>query len=106
MIDYRSHNYTIKFFQNNNLMQNLNNWQCLTLKCNNFKKPVWEQGEFIQTIYFCRDAKESYGYLIYYYSKLQELVMDRKAWSAAIHGVAKSWTQLTDSTDCTDDTLL
>jgi len=29
-------------------------------------------------------------------SKLQELVMDRRAWSAAIHGVTKSWTQLSD----------
>ena len=29
-------------------------------------------------------------------SKLQELVMDRKAWHAAIHGVTKSWTQLSD----------
>ena len=29
-------------------------------------------------------------------SELQELVMDRKAWHAAIHGVAKSWTQLSD----------
>ena len=29
-------------------------------------------------------------------SELQELVMDREAWRAVIHGVAKSWTQLSD----------
>ena len=29
-------------------------------------------------------------------SELREVVMDREAWHAAIHGVAKSWTQLSD----------
>ena len=29
-------------------------------------------------------------------SELRELVMDRKAWRTAIHGVTKSWTQLSD----------
>ena len=29
-------------------------------------------------------------------SKLQELLMVRKSWHAAVHGVAKSWTRLSD----------
>ena len=32
-------------------------------------------------------------------SKLQELVMDREAWHAAVHEVSKSWTQLSDWTE-------
>ena len=29
-------------------------------------------------------------------SKLREMVKDREAWYAAVHGVAKGWTQLSD----------
>ena len=34
-----------------------------------------------------------------YLSELQELVINREAWRAAIHGVTKSWTQLSDWSD-------
>jgi len=33
--------------------------------------------------------------------KLQEMVRDREAWHAAVHGIAKSWTQLGDCTTTT-----
>ena len=31
--------------------------------------------------------------------KFQKLVVDREAWHASVHGVAKSWTQLNDWTE-------
>ena len=38
-------------------------------------------------------------------SELREMVMDREAWHAAIHGVAKSWTQLSDSVELNESLL-
>ena len=35
-------------------------------------------------------------------SKLQELVKDKEAWSAAVHGVTKIWTRLSSPTELTD----
>ena len=35
-------------------------------------------------------------------NKLQEMVKDREAWPAVVHGVARSWTRLSDRTTTTE----
>ena len=59
-------------------------------------QPVNSEGDQPWDFFGRNDAKAETDLMDVSLSELRELVMDREAWPAVIHGVAKSWTRLRD----------
>ena len=60
------------------------------------RRRVWQRVTFLE------DIIDSMGMSL---SKLWKLVMDREDWRAAVHGITKSWTQLSNWTEDLDELL-